>query len=115
MNLNLIAYCLFLIVIIYIIVVVGSICYRNGNIYVLSLMPGHKELCTRINKILLAGYYLINIGYAATTLVHWKKIFTATQLAETLAVKIAMIVLILAIMHYLNLVLITRYIKKLIH
>ncbi|KOS07635.1 hypothetical protein AM493_17490 [Flavobacterium akiainvivens] len=115
MNLNLVSYGIFLAAVAYIIVVVGQICYRNGNVYVLSLMPGHEELCTRINKILLTGYYLVNIGYAATTLISWQKITTWAMLLETLSYRIALIVLILSALHYINLFVITKYVKKLIH
>lgn len=115
MNLNILSYGIFLAAVGYIIVVVGQICYRNGNLYVLSLMPGHEDLCTRINKILLIGYYLVNIGYAATTLIGWQKITTWAALVETLSYRMALIVLLLSALHYLNLFIITRYVKKLIH
>ncbi|MFP9113815.1 hypothetical protein ACLI1A_07715 [Flavobacterium sp. RHBU_3] len=115
MNLNLLAYCIFLFSTVYIIVVIGRICYRNGNTYVLSLIPGHQELCLRINRILLTGYYLVNIGYAATTLSNWKQIHTVTDLTVTLSSRIGYIILLLAILHYTNLFILTRYLKKLIH
>lgn len=115
MNLNLLAYCIFLLSTVYIIVVIGKICYRNGNTYVLSLIPGHQELCLRINRILLTGYYLVNIGYTATTLAGWKQVHTFIGLAETLTHRIGYILLLLAILHYGNLFIITRYVKKFIH
>jgi hypothetical protein len=114
MNLNLIAYALFLSIVVYIIVVVGRICYRNGNIYVMELLPGHEDLCIRINKILLLGYYLVNIGYAAMTLINWSTISTLQQLAESLAVKTSIIVGLLSLLHYLNIFLLTKYVQKLI-
>lgn len=114
MNLNLIAYAVFLSITIYIIVVVGQVCYRNGNTYVLSLLPGHEDLCLRINRILLTGYYLVNLGYTATTLIKWKKIETLTGFAEMIASRTGFIILLLAVLHYVNLFIITRYVKKLI-
>jgi hypothetical protein len=114
MNLNLIAYSIFLIVVIYIIIVVGRICYRNGNIYVMELLPGHEDLCIRINKLLLLGYYLVNIGYAAITLISWEEIATMPQLVELIAIKTAVIVCLLSVLHYGNIFIITRYVHKLI-
>ena len=114
MNFNLIAYSIFLAITAYIIVVIGQICYRNGNVYVLSLLPGHEDLCVRINKILLVGYYLVNIGYAATTLISWQAIASFGELVEVLAFRTSCIVLILSALHYLNLFIITNYVKKLI-
>lgn len=114
MNLNLTAYTLFLAIVIFIIVVVGKICYRNGNIYVLALLPGHEDLCIRINKLLLMGYYLLNIGYAAMTLISWQTIVSVPQLVELIAYKSAIIISMLSILHYTNIFLLTKYVQKLI-
>jgi len=114
MNLNIIAYGIFMIIVAYIIIAVGRICYRNGNIYVLSLMPGHEDLCIRINKILLMGYYLVNIGYAAMMLISWQTIITLPMLVETTMMKTAVIISILSVLHYTNIYVLTTYAKKLI-
>ncbi len=53
MSYNIIGYALFITIIIFIIVVVGQICYKNGNVFVAALIPGHVALCQQINKILL--------------------------------------------------------------
>lgn len=91
MNYNILGYSIFIFIIIFIVVVVGKICYRNGNIFVASLIPDHLELCKYINKILLLGYYLVNIGYAATTLISWELIASLPQLIEIIAQKVAII------------------------
>ncbi|MFY0483481.1 hypothetical protein ACI6PS_12830 [Flavobacterium sp. PLA-1-15] len=114
MNLNIIGYIIFLLITIYIIVVVGKICYRNGNIFVLELIPNHKELCQQINKILLISYYLINIGYCSMNLISWSNITNSTELVAIIASKTAIIVAILAVLHYLNIFILTNYIQKLI-
>lgn len=114
MNFNIFGYIIFLAITIYIIIVVGKICYRNGNVFVLELIPDHEELCQQINKILLIGYYLVNIGYCAMTLISWSVISNITQLTEIIALKTATIVGILAILHYLNIFILTNYIQKLI-
>lgn len=114
LNYNIIGYVIFLIIISYIITVVGKTCYKNGNIFVAELIPDHKDLCKQINKILLIGYYLVNIGYSAMTLISWKNIITIEQLTETLSVKIATIAFILSLLHYSNIYILTNYIQKLI-
>ena len=99
----------------YIIIVVGKVCYKNGNIYVLELLHGHEELCLRINKILLVGYYLVNIGYAVTTLANWQTVSSFPQLIETIASKTAFIIGLLSILHYLNIFILTKYVQKLVN
>ena len=115
MNLNILGYIIFVLITTYIILVVGKICYRNGNIFVLELIPNHKELCQQINKILLISYYLINIGYCAMTLISWSTIANASQLVALISSKTAIIVGILAVLHYLNIFILTNYVQKLIN
>lgn len=113
-NLNIIGYLIYLSITIFIILKVGKICYKNGNIYVAALIPNHAEICQKINQVLLMAYYLLNIGYCAVTLVSWQKITSSTQLIETIGIKTAIIIFIISILHYLNIILLTKYIQKLI-
>ncbi|WP_443939890.1 hypothetical protein [Pedobacter sp. MW01-1-1] len=113
-NLNIIGYFIFIGAMAFIILVVGKICYRNGNIFVASLLPNHADLCKQINKILLVGYYLVNIGYCAVTLSFWNNIATIPQLIEIVSAKMAVIICILSGLHYLNIFILTTSIRKLI-
>lgn len=114
MNLNIIGYTIYLLITIFIIIKVGKICYKNGNIYVAQLIPEHEDLCLKTNQILLIGYYLLNIGYCAMTLISWEKIIFFNQLIEVIAYKSAIIICTIATMHYVNIMVLTKYIKKLI-
>lgn len=113
-NYNLIGYGAFIALIVLIIVLVGRTCYRNGNLFVAELLPGHLELCRQINKVLLIGYYLVNIGYCAITLVSWQQITSIGQLVEVIAVKMAIIIGVISVLHYLNIFLLTTQVQKLI-
>ena len=114
MNLNLIGYAIYLLITIVIIINVGRICYQNGSVYVAQLIPDHMDLCHKINQVLLLGYYLLNIGYCAMTLISWEKITTINQLIEVIASKSAIIIGTIALMHYGNIYVLTKYIQKLI-
>ena len=114
MNLNIIGYFIYLSITVFIIVKVGKICYRNGNIYVSELIPNHTELCHKINQVLLMAYYLLNIGYCAMTLISWHKIASINQLIETIGIKASVIIFIISALHYLNIIILTKYIQKLI-
>lgn len=114
MNLNIIGYVIYLLITTFIIINVGKICYRNGNIYVAQLIPEHKDLCQKTNQVLLIGYYLLNLGYCAMTLISWDKIISYPQLVEVISIKTATIICIIAILHYFNIFILTKYIQKLI-
>jgi hypothetical protein len=115
MNLNLISYFIYLSITTFIIVVVGRICYRNGNVFVSQLIPNNEDLCQKVNQVLLMAYYLLNIGYCAMTLIKWQKIENTLQLIETISSKTGIIVLMISVLHYINIFIITKYIQKLIH
>ena len=114
MNLNIFGYAIYLLMTGIIIVRVGRICYNNGNVFVSALIPNHEDLCHKTNQILLVGYYLLNLGYCAMTLISWKKIMSVDELIEVIALKSAVIIGTIAIMHYLNIFVLTKYIQKLI-
>ncbi|WP_177732344.1 hypothetical protein [Flavobacterium inviolabile] len=114
MNYNIPAYLFFLAIMIFIIVRIGKICYQNGNIFVATLLPNHKELCQQINKVLLTGYYLINIGYCAMTLLNWEKITSLEMLFESVALKTSAIIFTLAALHYINIFAIKNYVQAII-
>jgi hypothetical protein len=114
-NLNIIGYFIYLIITIFIIIRVGKSCYKNGNVFVSELIPNHEDLCQRINQMLLLGYYLLNIGYCAMTLISWETIATTNQLIEVIATKTSIIIFIISGLHYINIIIITKYIQKLIN
>lgn len=114
MNLNIFGYAIYLLMTGIIIVRVGRICYNNGNVFISALIPNHEDLCHKTNQILLVGYYLLNLGYCAMTLISWKKIMSVDELIEVIALKSAIIIGTIAIMHYLNIFVLTKYIQKLI-
>ena len=115
MNLNIIGYLIYILITSYIIVIVGKICYKNGNIYVAQLLPDHEDLCHKTNQILLVGYYLLNLGYSSMTLISWEKILSINQLIEVIAIKSAIIICSISILHYINIYILTKYIQKLIN
>ena len=69
---NIVSYLLFLSVSSYITIDVGRRCYNAGKHY-LNYLIHDADLCLTINRILLACYYLINLGYIALNLTHWLK------------------------------------------
>jgi hypothetical protein len=115
MNLNIIAYFIYLTITSIIIVKVGRICYQNGNIFVSQLIPDHEDLCHKINQILLLAYYLLNIGYCAMTLISWEKILSIHHLIEIIALKSAIIICMISVLHYINILVLTKYTQKLIN
>ncbi len=100
--LNTLAYSIYLIVTYTITVRVGLIFFRNGRLYMLHFLQGDEGLTDFINKMLLVGYYLLNLGYATIMIRFWKTINTPTELIVSIGTMTGRIMLLLACMHFFN-------------
>lgn len=114
MNYNIAGYMIYLPITFYITIVVGKTCYHNGEIYLLRIINDEPQAVRAINKLLLAGYYLLNLGYATLMLSFWQRINTMRDLTETLCSKLGMIILLLGVLHVNNMLL-TYFISKVIN
>jgi hypothetical protein len=99
---NLLAYILYLLITWFITVHVGLRFYRNGRLYILRLLHGDEKLTDAINRILLTGYYLLNLGYATIMLRNWQTINDWAGLVSAISSMTGKIILTLAIMHFMN-------------
>ncbi|MES2332421.1 MAG: hypothetical protein V4539_22630 [Bacteroidota bacterium] len=112
MNYNITAYLVYLALMIFIIVYVGKLFYRNGRVFILSLFRNNAVLTDHVNHILLIAYYLFNIGYAFFTLQRWEAILNIQSLISVIARNMGILIFILAITHYMNMLLIWYLSKK---
>lgn len=104
MNLNTLAYLIYIPITTFITLRVGYVLYKNGEPFILKQLKGDKELTHFINKILLAGYYLLNLGYCFWIIADWNDLMTHAEVIESLAETIGTIVLGLGIMHFFNII-----------
>lgn len=112
MNYNILAYAIYLLIMVFIIVYVGRLFHRNGRVFILSLFNGDNQQADHLNNILLVAYYLFNLGYAFLKLHSWERIYTTEILLSSLGNNIGLLILILAVTHYFNMGLIYYLSKK---
>lgn len=112
MNSNIIAYLIYLSITLFIIVRVGKMFHSNGRVFILALYEGDAEPTDNINNILLVAYYLFNIGYAFLKLKDWEKVLSIQQLISSVAGHLGTLILILALTHYFNMLIIYFLSKK---
>jgi hypothetical protein len=101
-GMNTLAYILYLLITYFITVHVGLRFFRNGRVYILRLMHGDEKFADFINRILLTGYYLLNLGYAAVMIRFWKTLTTWEEVFTSIASMTGKIMLTLAVIHFLN-------------
>jgi hypothetical protein len=101
MNLNIIAYLVYMAITYIITVQIGLVCFRNG-IHFIRLELIDEQVSDAVNRILLTGYYLVNLGYASMMLFYWEKINSVYMLINSIAYKTGTIIIVLGILHYIN-------------
>lgn len=99
---NTLTYIIYLFITYLITVHVGLRFYHNGRVYILRLLHGDEKLTDFINRILLTGYYLLNLGYAALVIRYWKTIHTWTEMMGSIASMTGKIMVTLAVIHFFN-------------
>jgi hypothetical protein len=99
---NTLTYILYLLITYIITVHVGLIFYRHGRIYLLRLLGADEKLVDFINKMLLTGYYLLNMGYAALMLRAWRTVVNWTDVLVSVTYMTGKIMLTLAVIHFFN-------------
>lgn len=99
---NVLAYILYLLITCIITFRVGLLFYRNGKIYILRLLHDNEPLSHSINRLLLIGYYLLNLGYAALMISTWKTVHNLEEVMVTVVSMTGRIMLTLALIHFLN-------------
>ena len=112
MNYNIVSYCIYSLITIFIIYKVGKICYDNGRIFILQLFNGDAAVTDTTNNILLMAYYLFNIGYAVIQFSYWVTVHNLAELISSIATKSGVLIIILAVTHYCNIALILLLSKK---
>ena len=106
MSIILITYGLYLIFTAIIILKVGWFIYREGAVYLYELFPAERDLAQYLNRLLLIGYCLLNLGYASASLIAWQWPsendwqYALISLAEN----IGLIALLLGLIHFFNLI-----------
>ena len=110
MNYNLLTYSIYLPIICFITFRVGWLFFKNGEVFLLKIF-NENPIALTINKLLLIGYYLVNIGWAVLAISFWDIVSDAREVIETLTWNIGQIILFLALLHFNNII-VLKYISK---
>lgn len=104
MNYFILTYVVYLLASIALTVWVAKVLFKNGRIFLVDIFHGNQELADSVNKLLVVGFYLVNIGYMSLALKEYGTIASMQTVVEVLSYKVGWIILILGGMHFLNLI-----------
>jgi hypothetical protein len=104
MNYFILTYIVYLLASIALTVWVAKVLFKNGRIFLVDIFHGNNELADSVNKLLVVGFYLVNIGYMSLALKETGQITSTQIVVEVLSYKVGWIILILGGMHFMNLI-----------
>ena len=82
--------------------------FKNGEVFLEEVFADNPRMASAVNRLLVVGFYLLNLGYAFVTLRVGHEVTTRTEGIETLGVKLGSLLLVLGLMHMGNLYLFHR-------
>ncbi|MFN0281654.1 MAG: hypothetical protein ACKVZ6_06745 [Kineosporiaceae bacterium] len=81
---------------------------RYGEVFLLDVFDGQEELARAVNRLLVIGFYLLNLGYVSFALRTSDGVPDARAAIETLSAKVGGVLLVLGALHLGNVVVLSR-------
>lgn len=97
-------YTLYLLVMVVVIGWAGWALHNAGRPFIREVFLNDYTTADLTNNLLLTGYYLVNIGYSFVVLSRLPAVHNWAEVMAALGTQIGQLVLLLAILHYSNLV-----------
>ena len=76
--------------------------FKNGAVFLEEVFPDSPKMAEAVNRLLVVGFYLVNLGYASLILKAGNP-HTMADAIEALAQKLGLLLLSLGAMHFANL------------
>jgi hypothetical protein len=80
----------------------------NGRSFLVDAFHGNSGLADSVNRLLVVGFYLINVGYVTRALRTPVNVATARQAIELVCDKFGLVLMVLGVMHFGNLYVFNR-------
>lgn len=112
MDYTIIAYSLYLVLTIGLTMWVANTLFKNGKVFLVEIFANNTEFADSVNKLLVVGFYLINLGYAVSALDAIGNVHDLSDLFIRLSKRVGIITLILGAMHFTNIMIFFQLRKK---
>src|SRR6188508_2997785 len=101
MNWTITNHLLYLVVCVPVIVWVGRTLARNGQVFLADVFDD-QTVAIATNRLLVVGFYLLNIGFVLLYLRAGTGVATPEGLIESLSLKVGVVLLVLGLIHVIN-------------
>jgi hypothetical protein len=82
--------------------------HSSGRVFLVDAFHGNEELADSVNRLLVVGFYLVNVGYIALALTTSNPLNNVRQVIELESTKIGVVLLILGIVHFFNILVLAK-------
>jgi hypothetical protein len=86
---------------------VARVLSRSGEVFLTRCFGQDSELADSTNRLLVIGFYLVNVGFICLRLNTWPT--EQIQLIPALGSRIGVSILVLGLMHFFNMLMIARF------
>jgi len=76
--------------------------HKNGRIFLIDAFHGKEDFADSVNRLLVVGFYLINLGFIMLFLRFGEKPASALEGFEYTSTKIGVVLVVLGAMHFFN-------------
>lgn len=83
---------------------VGSTLFRYGRVFLLKVFDGSAARADAVNRLLLVGFYLVNLAGVLFNLKACGLVTTPAQSVNFLTSKIGLVLSVIGLMHFFNLI-----------
>jgi len=82
--------------------------FVNGRVFLVDVFAGNEALADSVNRLLVVGFYLINLGYVSLALKMKDRVTNGAESIEALSWKVGLVLVVLGGMHFFNLYIFSR-------
>ncbi|MCR6661782.1 MAG: hypothetical protein NVV60_01200 [Luteimonas sp.] len=104
------AYGLYLVISVGMTIWVARALSSNGEVFLIRCFGQDRELAASTNRLLVIGFYLVNLGFISYRLGNWQ--VDTVSLIPQVGSRVGVSLLVLGLMHFFNMMMIARYGKQ---
>ena len=101
------AYALYLVISIGMTIWVARVLSKSGEVFLVKCFAQDQELAESTNRLLVIGFYLVNIGFICLRLENWP--YDRPDVIPVIGARVGVSILMLGFMHFFNMLLIARF------
>ena len=102
----------YLVIAVPLVIWVGLMLSRSGRVFLIDVFNGDEDFADAVNRLLLVGFYLVNVGVVLLSVSVGGDASTGSDLLQILSVKIGILMLVLGLVHLLNVRILSRFRRR---